>query len=255
MLLQAYDEWGEASFARLNGDFAFALWDREAGRLTCVRDRLGVKPLYYTTAAGRFRFASEIKALLLDPAVPRKPNEERLADFLARGLIDHTSQTLFDGIEQLAPGSVLVVTSAGAERPRRWYTAHPAPRSKASVAESVRELFVDAVRLRLRSDVPVGTALSGGIDSGSVMTVAAMLNRDAGAEPPTSYSARSHDPRIDEGKYIGEVVSSTGGRHVDIFLTDDDVVSSIDELLWFMDEPFHSPTVYGHWRVLGSRAR
>ena len=107
MLLQAYDEWGEAAFARLNGDFAFALWDREAGRLTCVRDRLGVKPLYYTTAGGRFRFASEIKALLLDPAIPRTPNEERLADFLARGLIDHTSQTLFDGIEQLSPALCL----------------------------------------------------------------------------------------------------------------------------------------------------
>ena len=146
------------------------------------------------------------------------------------------------------------MTSAGAERPRRWYAAHPAPRSKTSVAESVRELFVDAVRLRLRSDVPVGTALSGGMDSGSVMAVAAMLNRDAGAEPPTSFSARSRDPSIDEGKYIAEVISSTGGRNVDIFLTDDDVVSSIDELLWFMDEPFHSPTVYGHWRVLG-RAR
>ncbi len=254
VLLQAYDEWGEASFARLNGDFAFAIWDREAGRLTCVRDRLGVKPLYYTTAGGRFRFASEIKALLLDPAVPRTPNEERLADFLARGLIDHTSQTLFDGIEQLSPGSLLVVTSAGVERPRRWYAAHPAARSKASVADSVRELFVDAVRLRLRSDVPVGTALSGGMDSSSVMTVATMLNRDAGAEPPTSFSARSHDPKVDEGKYIAEVVSSTGGRNIDVFLTDDDVVSSIDELLWFMDEPFHSPTVYGHWRVLG-RAR
>ena len=254
VLLQAYEEWGEEAFGRLNGDFAFALWDREAGRLTCVRDRLGVKPLYYTTAGGRFRFASEIKALLLDPAVPRTPNEERLADFLARGLIDHTSQTLFDGIEQLSPGSLLVVTPAGVERPRRWYAAHPAPRSKASVADSVRELFVDAVRLRLRSDVPVGTALSGGMDSGSVMAVAAMLNREAGAEPPTSFSARSHDPNVDEGKYIAEVVSSTGGRNIDVFLTESDVVSSIDELLWFMDEPFHSPTVYGHWRVLG-RAR
>jgi asparagine synthase (glutamine-hydrolysing) len=254
VLLQAYEEWGEEAFARLNGDFAFAIWDREAARLTCVRDRLGVKPLYFTTAGGRFRFASEIKALLLDPAVPRTPNEERLADFLARGLIDHTSQTLFEGIEQLSPGFLLVVTSAGAERPRRWYAAHPAPRSKASVADSVRELFVDAVRLRLRSDVPVGTALSGGMDSSSVMTVAAMLNRDAGAEPPTSFSARSHDPKVDEGRYIAEVVSRTGGRNVDVFLTDGDVVSSIDELLWFMDEPFHSPTVYGHWRVLG-RAR
>jgi asparagine synthase (glutamine-hydrolysing) len=254
VLLQAYAEWGEASFARLNGDFAFAIWDRGAARLTCVRDRLGVKPLYYTTAGGRFRFASEIKALLLDPAVPRLPNEDRLADFLSRGLTDHTNQTLFEGIEQLSPGSLLVVTSAGTESPRRWYAAHPAPRSKPSAVDNVRELFVDAVRLRLRSDVPVGTALSGGIDSSSVMVVAARLNRDAGAEPPTSFSARSNDPKIDEGRYIAEVVSSTGGRNIDVFLTADDVVSSIDELLWFMDEPFHSPTVYGHWRVLG-RAR
>jgi asparagine synthase (glutamine-hydrolysing) len=254
VLLQAYEEWGEDAFPRLNGDFAFAIWDREAGRLTCVRDRLGVKPLYYTTAAGRFRFASEIKGLLIDPVVPREPNDERLADFLARGLIDHTNQTLFAGIEQLSPGSLLVVTSLGAQTPRRWYVAHPAPRSEASVADSVRELFVDAVRLRLRSDVPVGTALSGGMDSSSVMTVATMLNRSVGVEPPTSFSARSHDPRVDEGRYIAEVVSSTGGRNIDVFLTGDDVVSSIDELLWFMDEPFHSPTVYGHWRVLG-RAR
>ena len=254
VLLQAYEEWGEAAFARLNGDFAFALWDRDAGRLTCVRDRLGVKPLYYTTAGGRFRFASEIKALLLDPAVPRAPNDERLADFLARGLIDHTEETLFAGIAQLSAGTLLVVTSAGVEAPRRWYEAHPAPRAKASVAESTRELFVDAVRLRLRSDVPVGTALSGGMDSSSVMTVASMLNRDAGAEPPTSFSARSDDPRVDEGQYIKEVVRSTGARNIDVFPNGDDVVASIDELLWFMDEPFHSPTVYGHWRVLG-RAR
>jgi asparagine synthase (glutamine-hydrolysing) len=254
VLLQAFQEWGDEAFARLNGDFAFSIWDRTAGRLTLVRDRLGVKPLYYTTAGGRFRFASEIKALLLDPAVPRRPNEDRLGDFLARGLIDHTSETLFEGIEQLAPGCMLAVTAAGAGRQQRWYTAHAAPRSKAPVADSVRELFVDAVRLRLRSDVPVGTALSGGMDSSSVMTVATMLNREAGAGPPTSFSARSNDPKVDEGRYIAEVVAATGGRNVDVFLTAADAASSIDELLWFMDEPFHSPTVYGHWRVLG-RAR
>jgi asparagine synthase (glutamine-hydrolysing) len=254
VLLQAYEEWGEDAFPRLNGDFAFAIWDREARRLICVRDRLGVKPLYYTTAAGRFRFASEIKSLLIDPVVPRKPNDARVADFLVRGLIDHTSETLFSGIDQVPPGSLVVVTSAGVETRRRWYEAHPAPRSEASVADSVRELFVDAVRLRLRSDVPVGTALSGGMDSGAVMTVASMLNRESGAEPPTSFSARSDNPRVDEGKYIAEVVRHTGSRNIDVFPTGDDVVSSIDELLWFMDEPFHSPTVYGHWRVLG-RAR
>jgi len=254
VLLQSYQEWGEEAFARLNGDFAFAIWDREIARLTLVRDRLGVKPLYYTVARGRFRFASEIKSLLLDPAVRRKPNEGRLADFLARGLIDHTSETLFDGIHQLSPGCLLTVSRLGVGGQRRWYAAHPAAIRPVDVAATVRELFVDAVRLRLRSDVPVGTALSGGMDSSSVMTVASMLNRAAGAEPPTSFSARSDDPTVDEGVYIAEVVARTGGRNVDVFLADGDVVESVDELLWFMDEPFHSPAVYGHWRVL-ERAR
>jgi len=88
VLLHAYAEWGEASLERLNGMFAFAIWDRRRGRLFCARDRFGVKPLYYTVAEGRFRFASEIKALLLDPAVPRRPNEPRVLAFLVHGLAD-----------------------------------------------------------------------------------------------------------------------------------------------------------------------
>jgi asparagine synthase (glutamine-hydrolysing) len=92
------------------------------------------------------------------------------------------------------------------------------------------------------------------MDSSAVMSVAARLNREHNAEPPVSFSARSDDPTIDEGRYIAQLVAATGGRSIDVFLDADDVVSSVDELLWFMDEPFHSPTVYGHWRVLG-RAR
>ena len=105
-------------------------------RLRCVRDRLGVKPLYYTTAAGRFRFASEIKSLLLDPVVARAPNEERLADFLARGLIDHTDQTLYAGIHQLPSRLASRRDAGGVEAPRRWYTARPARRTGSTVADS-----------------------------------------------------------------------------------------------------------------------
>ena len=102
VLLHAFLEWGPGCLARLNGMFAFAVWDRNRQRLFCARDRFGVK-LYYTEAHGRFRFASEIKSLVLDPAIARKPNDARIFDFLARGILDHTEETMFDGIYQLPP--------------------------------------------------------------------------------------------------------------------------------------------------------
>ena len=113
VLLRAYVEWGPDCLARLNGIFAFAIWDRRRQELFFARDRFGVKPLYYTVACGRFRFASEIKALLIDPDVPRRPNDPRVIDFLARGLADHTEETMFDGIHQVPPG-----TYCGSRQPK-----------------------------------------------------------------------------------------------------------------------------------------
>ena len=122
VVLRAYSEWGPECLARLNGMFAFAVWDRSRRALFCARDRFAVKPFYYTVAGGRFRFASEIKALLADPEVPRKPNDARVLDFLARGLADHTGETMFDGIQQLPPGSSMWVSARdGVGRLTRWY--------------------------------------------------------------------------------------------------------------------------------------
>ncbi len=162
VLLRAYVEWGPDCLARLNGIFAFAVWDRRRQELFSARDRFGVKPLYYTVACGRFRFASEIKALLIDPEVPRRPNDPRVIDFLARGLADHTEETMFDGIHQVPPGSYMRVSpTEGVGRPERWYRLRPADLDGQPTDEAVRELLTDAVSLRLRSDVPVGTFLSG----------------------------------------------------------------------------------------------
>ena len=113
VLLHAYVEWGPDCLARLNGMFAFAVWDRRRQELFLARDRFGVKPFYYTVAGGRFRFASEIKALLIDPEVPRRPNDARVFDFLARGIADHTEETMFDGIYQLPPGAYMRVSPTG----------------------------------------------------------------------------------------------------------------------------------------------
>ncbi len=157
VLLVAYAQWGTGMLDRLNGMFAFAIWDSRTSTVLLARDRFGVKPLYYTTAAGRFRFASEIKGLLVDAAVPRRANAPRVLEFLAYGLADHTAETMFEGVMQLPPGSYLQVRPfEPVAAPVRWYTLRPARDESKPLGRRTRELFDSAVALRLRSDVPVG---------------------------------------------------------------------------------------------------
>ncbi len=248
VLLTAYAQWGIDALTRLNGMFAFAIWDRRRRRLVCVRDRFGVKPLYYTVVDGRFRFASEIKALFADSAVPRRPNDDRVKDFLAFGIIDHTAETLFEGVTQLPAGCWLAVEAGSVGEPRRWYEPIPADLN-GRPAETLRELLVDAVSLRLRSDVPVGTTLSGGLDSSSITAIAAKLRRDAQLEPIETFSSRCSDPTIDEWPYIKPMLAATGLPSFVDFPDNDDIVAYLDHVLWHTDEPFHRATSFAHWRL------
>lgn len=251
VLLAAFDEWGIDALDRLNGDFAFAIWDRDRQELLCVRDRFGAKPFYYTVVGERFRFASEIKALLLDPEVPRVPNDRRVLEFLAYELIDHASETLFDGILQLPAGSYMTVTPQhGPGEPVVWYRPSAADLGERPPSDVLRERFTEAVRLRLRSDVPLGVALSGGLDSSSVMSLGSRLLAEEDAPPPICFTARCNDPRIDEGEWAQYVIQATGARNIEVTPNDRELLPELDTLLWHMDEPFHSPTVYGHWKVL-----
>ena len=168
VLLHAYAEWGTDCLHRLNGMFAFALWDRDAdGAASARATASGSSPSTTRWTAAASRFASEIKALLADPErLPRMPNDARVFDFLARGLADHTGETMFEGIHQLPPGSSCGSRRReGVGRPTGWYTPRPVDLDGRPASEVVRELLTDAVSLRLRSDVPVGTLLSGGLDS------------------------------------------------------------------------------------------
>jgi len=246
VLLAAYEQWGRDCLRRLNGMFAFALWDRAARELVCVRDRFGVKPLYYTVVGERFRFASEIKALLLDPAVERRPNAERVLDFLAYGFTDHTAETLFAGILQVPAGAVLVVRpGAPPPAPERWYHAAAAGPDRRAAAE-LRERLTDAVAIRLRSDVPVGTTLSGGLDSSAVTVLATALRAEQGLPPAPTFSSRCDDPRLDEGLFMERVLERTGAPNHAFTPGDAGLVGDLDRLLWHMDEPFHSAAVFGH---------
>ncbi len=173
VLLHAFMEWDTGAIRRFAGMFAFAIVDTMRNRLVLARDGFGIKPLYYTTAGGSFAFASEIKAVLTIPGVPRRGNAARAFDYLRFGLTDHTSETMFDGIRQLPPGHWMEVDldSPAAGVPVRFWGLEPGrievPFEQA--ARELREIFLESIRLHLRSDVPVGAALSGGVDSSAIV--------------------------------------------------------------------------------------
>ncbi|MGZ8579257.1 MAG: asparagine synthase (glutamine-hydrolyzing), partial [Actinomycetota bacterium] len=168
VLVHAYEAWGTDCLDRLNGEFAFAVWDRLERELFLARDRFGVRPLFISEAGGELRFASEAKALLRHPAATRRLD--------ALGLVDSFTtwatlpdRSAFEGIRELAPGHVLRWGSDGVIEERRWWDLSFDPGSSTrptqELAEELRELLRDAVRVRLRADVPVGAYLSGGLDS------------------------------------------------------------------------------------------
>ena len=250
VLLAAYQEWGEDALRRLNGMWAFALYDAPARRLFCARDRFGVKPFHYHVGDGLFAFASEIKALLVHPAVPRSPHEPTLQAFLVHGALHEGAETFYDGILSLPGGHHLAVDlRTGAHEVRRWYEL-PAPSPVSADPAAFRELVTDAVRLRLRSDVDVGTCLSGGLDSSAIVALTARLrDRNAGGRH-RSFSIIYPDHGLDESTYVCAVVAATGVEATRATPTSADLLTELPALVRHQDEPFPSAGVYSQWRVM-----
>jgi asparagine synthase (glutamine-hydrolysing) len=259
VILHAYEEWGTECLARFNGMWAFALWDEKQQQLFCARDRFGIKPFYYTEVAGSLIFASEIKALLAHPGVDKKPDEKTLLAYLAWGVLDYSEKTMFGGILQLRPAHAMVVKSG--EKPelyRYWdVTVNPSTRSDVPDLDSEARflsLLRDAVRIHLRSDVAVGTCLSGGIDSS---TLAVLINERIRTGSPESvgerqktFSAYFDDARFDERRYIEMVAMATG---VDGYRVQPDtgkVWDDLNKLLYMQDEPFGSLSIYAQYCVM-----
>src|SRR5579862_1739106 len=191
LILRAYEAWGDQCPERLLGDFAFAVWDERRQVLFCARDHFGAAPFYYHHAPGRaFIFASEIKALFCCPEVPRRLNEERLSDYLQPMLEDKTA-TFHQEIHRLAPAHRAVMSRDGI-RIEEYWALDPEREircsSDAEYAEGFRERFLEAVRCRARSAFPVGSLLSGGLDSSSIACAARMPGMGNG-EPVHTFSA------------------------------------------------------------------
>ena len=248
VLLAAYAEWGEEALPRLNGMWALALYDAQAARLFCARDRFGVKPFHYFAQGARFAFASEIKGLLAHPAVRSGADERRVRDFLVAGAVDEDGGTFFADVQRLPAGHSLTYDlRAHSFSVRRWYEV-PQPASRADTDGEVRTLLADAVRLRLRSDVDVGTCLSGGLDSSSIVALTAQLRGGRGRQ---AFSVvYPGDAGLDESAFVDAMVAATGVEGHRATPTASDLLRDLPALVRHQDEPFPSLGPYSQWRVM-----
>lgn len=247
VLLAAFAAWGEACLAKFNGMWAFAIWDRTAHALFIARDRFGIKPFYYAFRVGDFLFASEVKAILASGVVERVPDAGMVADFCAERVSDHTDRTLFRNVSQL-PAGAYAWWRAGKLDVRRYWSLPPddttPPRS--DVVEEISALLDDAVRLRLRSDIAVGTLLSGGLDSSGVTSLAAQHATHRIA----AFSTIDRQPP-EEAAGIDQVLRANPGI---AFHRDQPDGNCLDEelaaCLWHQEAPFADGSMLAHFRLM-----
>jgi asparagine synthase (glutamine-hydrolysing) len=260
VVVHAYEEWGTDCLQKFNGMWAFAIWDGKEKKLFCSRDRFGIKPFYYFFDSERFLFASEIKALLVADFVPKKQNDRAVYDYLAYWLIDHVEETFFAGVRQLKGGYYLELHQ-GEKVPRvQQYYDIPLGNKPDGLSEEEYErqfykLFEDSVRLRLISDVPVGSCLSGGLDSSSVVCVIDKLMREQGVKVPgtegvqKTFSARYEDRRHDEGSFIQSVAEKARVDAHYTYPTAEGLIQKLERLMWHQEQPFTSTSIYAQWEV------
>jgi asparagine synthase (glutamine-hydrolysing) len=241
VLLQAYQQWGGDCVDRLNGMWAFVIYDKPRGRLFASRDRFGVKPLYRWSDGKRLILASEIKAILASGWYERDINWSTVARFLCRGHLDEDAQTFYANVEQLPAGTVLEVDLHGAVRERRfWSIGGIADAAPVDPVATFRDTFEDAVRLRMRSDVPVGVCLSGGIDSSAIISMMGKLRNPALPYPLQAFSYIPEE--FSEAEYINQSVAQTGAVLNELRTNPRELWDLLPKALWHYDEPVHSPT-------------
>jgi asparagine synthase (glutamine-hydrolysing) len=249
VLLHAWAEWGEGALDRFNGMFAFAIWDDGERALTMASDPFAEKPLYYARDGERLVFASEVKALSLEPGLRADADEEALAAFVARGLMPLPPKTFFRGVERLPPAHVLRWQDGRISTRRYW---HPqpveVPRAYDDAVAELRGLLKDSIRLRLRSDVPVGTSLSGGIDSSTVVMLSSEL---AGDHTRHAFTARFPGYERDEWAYASEVAQRAKVvEHHAVEPTAEGAAADLEQLVLDQEEPVGSLSIYAQWCVM-----
>ena len=250
--LWAYRIWGEDCFERFNGMWAAAFWEPARSALLLARDRFGIKPLVYSIRGARFAFASEAKAITAAFPEERGADRQQVSDFVAGGSPDCDTATFFDGIHSVAPAQWLRI-DPDRETSRRYWSFEPGTELvRPDSVERFGALIEDAVRIRLRSDVPLGVALSGGLDSSTIARLAARL----GAEPLECFSLRYSSSQLDESHYASRVADDSARYRLHwITPQAEDFLSTVTALVWHHDGPMPIRGRYPQWHVLREASR
>lgn len=258
LILAAYEKWGEGCPSHLIGDFVFVIWDRRAHRLVCARDPMGVKCLYYFCSDNLFVFASEIKAIVSLPEVPRRLNEQRVLDYMVN-LFDDRRITFYRDVYRLPGASVMTVSRDKFHTTQYWsLDPHHELRlsSDAEYTEAFRACFTESVRCRIRSAFPVGSALSGGLDSSAIACTARQLRDETGDQSPLDTFSLifpglpQQDLRyIDERKEMDTVLRSGTFRPHFVHADQLSPLKDVNRIHWHLDEAFFAGNLYLHWAL------
>lgn len=251
VLLAAWQAWGKGGLHRLTGMFAFVVLDRQQGSLTCVRDAFGIKPLFYTQEGSSFLFASELPAIKAMKQNKTELNMQRAYDYLVYGEYDTDTQTFFKDVLQLAPGYMfsICLTSGEMTEPERWWRPTIIENTKLSFSDAtqlVREQFLQNIKLHLRSDVALGAALSGGIDSSAVVCAMRHVEPDA---PIHTFSYIAKDSAVSEEVWVDKVNAYVGAKGHKVVVTGDDLANDLEDMIRTQGEPFGSTSIYAQYRV------
>ncbi len=250
VIVHAYEQWGTECVKRFNGMWAFALWDAGNRTLFCSRDRVGIKPFYYAWNGESLTFASEIKAILSTDAVEPRAGEDGLRQYLTYQfcLDDHT---LFEGVRKLQPGHNMILKAGKSPEITKYWDINfeiDAEHDESYFVDKLSRILEDSVRLRLRADVPLGTHLSGGLDSSAVVCLARLLLGDD--IPLKTFTGAFHEGNeFDETRYAKMVSQSNNTEYLETYLNCDDFAQSIEKITYFMDEPAAGPGVFPQYWV------
>jgi len=251
VLLAVWAEWGRSCLVRLEGMFAFVIYDREKHTVTVVRDAFGIKPLFYAQTENGVLFASEQNALQVLDCRPPKPDLQRAYDYLVHGDYDSQERTFIEGVRHLLPGTLLEVDlfSPIVARPSVWWRASIKERSQWAfdeAVEAVREQFLHNIRLHLRSDVPWGVALSGGVDSSAIACAVRHLEPDI---PIHTFSYVARGSEVSEEGWVDMINQHIGAVAHKMVASPDELVRDLESLIVVQGEPFGSTSIYAQYRV------
>lgn len=260
VILVAYKEWGSDCLSKFNGMFSLAIYDTANDIFFAARDRLGVKPFYFYQNDNQLIFGSEIKALLAHSDIKACPNEKIIWDYLVGGLVNHTHETFFEKIMELAPGHYIEIRNSKIETRKYWDLKDAkinVPENEADQIKKFQELFIDSVRIRLRSDVAIGTCLSGGLDSSAIVMVINKIMREEGrvkqiGDMQKTFSAVYKDKNAlyaDESKFIKVVTDASKAESFFAYPSGQSLVKDLPKLCSTQDEPAASTSIYAQNQV------